>query len=85
MQHYVTQQFVSNYRGTRADLFFFFFITSQVKFKPSHTVCTQLELTGQLCISPHNSKARDNKLIAGLKFRPRSLRLASDLNTAAVR
>ena len=59
------------------------FITSQVKFKTSHT-CAQLELS-QFCISPHNSKAWDNKLIAGLKFRLRSLRLRSDLNTAATR
>lgn len=82
MQHYVTQ-FVSNYRGTRADLVFFL-LPAKLNLN-HHTLCTQLELTGQLCISPHNSKARDNKLIAGLKFRLRSLRLVSDLNTAAVR
>lgn len=39
----------------------------------------------QFCISPHNSKALDNKVIAGLKFRPCTLPLRSDLNTAAVR
>lgn len=64
--------------------FFFFLLPTKLNLN-HHTLCTQLELTGQLCISPHNSKARDNKLIAGLKFRPRSLRPVSDLNTAAVR
>lgn len=79
MQHYVMLQFPSHFRGTWTDSCF---ITSHVGFKPSHT-CTQL--AGSSASHLITVKPGTINWLLVSNFRPRSLRLRSDLNTAAAR